>query len=88
MKKAAALAYDQTQDKAPKVLAKGQLAIAEAIIAKAEELEIPIFKNEALVNALTQLELDTTIPPELYQATAEVFAWLASIDADHNPSKA
>ena len=80
MKKAAALAFDQATQSAPAVLAKGNHAIAEAIIAKAEELDIPIFKNQALVDALTQLELNETIPAELYQSVAEVFAWLASIE--------
>ena len=80
MKKAAALAFDKETQSAPEVLAKGNHAIAEAIIAKAEELDIPIFKNQALVDALTQLELNETIPAELYQSVAEVFTWLATIE--------
>lgn len=76
MKKAAALAYQTYQDNAPKVTASGQGAIAEYIINKAKEFDVPIFSNEALVNSLITLKLDEEIPTELYSAVVEVFIWL------------
>lgn len=76
MKKAAALAYQTYQDNAPKVTASGQGAIAEHIINKAKEFDIPIFSNEALINSLITLKLDEEIPTELYSAVVEVFIWL------------
>lgn len=80
-KKAVALAYDQASDNAPKVLAKGEGKIAQQIIEKAKEHGINVFENRELAQALLNLELQETIPSELYQAVAEVFAWLASIEA-------
>lgn len=74
--KAAALAYDQQKHRAPKLLAKGQGLIAEKILAKARELETPLFQNELLVNSLLDAPLDQEIPPALYQAVVEVFVWL------------
>jgi flagellar biosynthesis protein len=75
-KKAVALKYDQTQSSAPKVVAKGKGAIAQKILAKAQEFEIPIFQNEALADSLLKLDVDEQIPPNLYKAVAEVFVWL------------
>lgn len=74
--KAAALVYDKNKDFAPKVLASGSGKIAQAILSKAKEFEIPIFSNPALVNSLIHLEIEETIPEELYQSVVEVFIWL------------
>ncbi len=81
LSKAAALKYDPSQNKAPKVLASGKGKVAEAIIAKAKEYDIPLFANEALVESLVGLEIDSEIPQELYAAVVEVFVWLAKSDA-------
>ncbi len=75
-KKAVALKYENKSTSAPKVIAKGKGAIAEKILEKADEFEIPIFQNEALANSLMELDLDEQIPPRLYKAIAEVFVWL------------
>ncbi|QOY51907.1 EscU/YscU/HrcU family type III secretion system export apparatus switch protein [Candidatus Sulfurimonas baltica] len=74
--KAAALEYDKKSGSAPKVTASGKGTIAQSIIAKAKEFDVPIFANEALVNSLVDLEIDKEIPSELYQAIADVFIWL------------
>ncbi len=74
--KAIALKYDDAGSNAPKVVAKGQGAIAEKIKEKAKEFDVPIFKNEALAASLLNLDLDEQIPPNLYKAVAEVFVWL------------
>ena len=79
--KAAALKYDPSQNRAPKILASGKGKVAEAIIAKAKEYDIPLFANEALVESLVGLEIESEIPQELYQAVVEVFVWLAKADA-------
>jgi len=74
--KAAALKYDKESGSAPKVVATGKGELAKRIIQKANEFDVPIFANEALVNSLVDLEVDKQIPPELYQAIVEVFVWL------------
>ncbi len=75
-KKAVALKYDQEHSSAPKVVAKGKGAIAEKILQKAQEFDVPVFQNEALADSLLNLDLDEQIPPNLYKAIAEVFVWL------------
>jgi len=75
-KKAVALKYEAGESSAPKVIAKGKGAIAEKILQKAQEFEVPIFQNEALADSLLSLDVDEQIPPNLYKAIAEVFVWL------------
>ncbi len=74
-KKAAALKYDPERDKAPRVVAKGQGWLAERILALAREHRVPIKQDAQLVEALSRLELEAEIPPELYEAVAVVLAW-------------
>ena len=74
--KAVALVYEQNKQRAPKVIAKGEGFIAEKIIQKAKEYDIPLFQSKALVDSLINLELDEEIPPTLYKAVVEVFIWL------------
>jgi len=79
MKKAAALRYDSTKEKAPRVVAKGSSEVAKNIIRIAEENEIPIKKDEDLIELLSKVELDKEVPEELYKAVAEVFSFIYKI---------
>jgi len=75
--KAAALKYDKKNNQnAPQVIATGKGAVAQRIIEKAKEFDVPIFANEALVNSLVDLEINKEIPQELYKGVVEVFIWL------------
>lgn len=76
---AIALAY-QTGDVAPKVVAKGQGLLAEHIIALAKTHDVYVHESQALMTLLMQVELDAHIPPELYQAIAEILAWLYRLE--------
>ena len=78
--KAVALKYEQESQSAPTIVAKGKGAIAQSIIEKAQEYDIAIFKNPELTNSLINLEVDTQIPPKLYDAVVEVFIWLMKKD--------
>lgn len=75
-KKAVALKYQEQESSAPKVVAKGQGIIAEKIMQKADEFDVPIFQNKALAESLLNLDINEQIPPNLYKAVAEVFVWL------------
>ncbi len=77
-KKAAALAYDHIG--VPRVVAKGEGRLAERIIERAKEFDVPIEDNPVLVEALMQVELSKEIPPELYQTVAEVLAFIYRMD--------
>lgn len=79
-KKAVALSYQQDKDVAPRIIAKGDLKLAERMISLAKENNIPIQEDESLVQLLSQFELNETIPPELYAVVAEIFAFIYKID--------
>ena len=85
--KAVALKYNQEGASAPKVVAKGQGEIAKKILQKADEFDIPIFKNKALAESLLKLDVDEQIPPNLYKAVAEVFVWLMNAEQKAQLSK-
>ncbi|OUM35045.1 EscU/YscU/HrcU family type III secretion system export apparatus switch protein [Pseudomonas putida] len=74
-RQAIALSYDGQQ--APTLSAKGDDALAEAILALAREHEVPIYENAELVRLLARLELGEQIPEALYLTIAEIiaFAW-------------
>lgn len=86
-KKAAALAYDKYKDNSPKVVASGKGLIAQNIINRAKELDIPLFVNEVLVDSLVKMEVDVNVPYELYEAVVEVFIWLQDIEGSAKFSK-
>ena len=71
---AVALRYDEGG--VPKVVAKGRGPVAETILAIAAEHEITLQENAALAAALSTVELDRPIPPELYEAVAQVIAFI------------
>ncbi len=77
---AIALQYEQEKNIAPKVVAKGSGYIAEKIIESAKQHSIPVYQNKTLVSMLMAIELDREIPPELYQAVAEILAYIYRID--------
>lgn len=78
--KAAALKYDQDKNISPELLAKGQGEIAQKIIQLAQEHDISVFQNKALVDSLLNLEIHEEIPPRLYKAVAELFSWLMKVE--------
>ncbi len=79
-REAVALNYDPEAEQAPKVVAKGKGDVASNIIEKAKDNEVPIQEDPTLVNLLGELDINETIPEELYQAVAEVFAFVYNID--------
>ena len=86
MKRAVAMAYS-SEDGAPRVVAKGSGISAEAIISLANESGVYVHQSPELVNLLMQVDLDNEIPPELYQAVAEILAWLYSLDQSMSASQ-
>jgi len=80
-KTAVALKYDKNQNNAPKVTAKGKGHVADKIITLAQQNNIPLYKDQGLVQVLEALELNTEIPPELYRAVAEVLAFIYKLNS-------
>jgi len=74
---AVALRYDAEANDAPVVLAKGQRLIAQRIKEIAIEAGVPIVENMQLARALfASVEIGQEIPAELYQAVAEILAYV------------
>lgn len=72
---AVALKYDAETAKAPVVLAKGEDYLAQKIKETAKENHIEIVENKPLARMLyANVDIGEEIPPELYQAVAEVLA--------------
>ncbi len=72
---AVAILYDNTKDEAPRVVAKGEDYLANKIKEVARDSDVPIVENKPLARALyATVEIDEVIPPELYQAVAEILA--------------
>jgi len=79
---AVALKYDQSSnEKAPRVVAKGYGLVAEMIIQRAREEGLFVHESPEMVSLLMQVDLDSHIPPLLYQAVAELLAWLYRLEA-------
>jgi flagellar biosynthesis protein len=76
IKKAVALKYDIDIDNAPKVVAKGKGEIAGNIIKIAQDNNIPIKKDEDLIELLSAIDIEKEIPPNMYKAVSEIFAFI------------
>ena len=77
---AVALEYDGHG--APRVTAKGRGEIAQKIVETAREHDVAVEQNALLAEALSAVELEDTIPEELYRATAQVIAFVLSLRRD------
>lgn len=77
--RAVALAYGAA-DAAPRVVAKGRGVTAEAIIERARGAGVYVHESPELVGLLMHLDLDTRIPQSLYDAVAELLAWVYRLE--------
>jgi flagellar biosynthesis protein len=73
---AVALDYEIGTRQAPTVVAKGRGLVAEQILKAARDNGVTIEANPMLAEALSGVELDASIPHELYQAVAEVIGFV------------
>ena len=77
---AVALKYEPGMSRAPVVLAKGEDYLAQKIKDAAKEHDIEIVENKPLARALEyNVDIGAEIPPELYQAVAEVLAFVYKV---------
>lgn len=79
VKQAVALEYNP-EDDAPRVIASGRGILAEKIIEKAQEHDVPIHRDDKLANTLSRLDIGEMIPPELYEVVAEILIFVDSMD--------
>ncbi|MFH1155833.1 MAG: flagellar biosynthesis protein FlhB [Pseudomonadota bacterium] len=74
---AVAVKYDVMTMEAPRVVAKGAGPVAANIRSVAEEAGVPLVENKALArNLYAKVDIGREIPSEMFQAVAEVLAYV------------
>ncbi|MCL2748063.1 MAG: flagellar biosynthesis protein FlhB [Oscillospiraceae bacterium] len=77
---AVALKYDDKASPAPVVIAKGKDLLAGRIKERAREAKVEIVENKPVAQALyLTVEVGRQIPEELYQAVAEILAYVYNL---------
>ena len=77
---AVALRYDKASSTAPKVTATGQGEVARRIIEAAQKAGVDIVQDPDLLEVLGRVPIGEEIPPELFQAVAEILAFIYRIN--------
>mgnify|MGYP001034519408 FL=1 len=54
--------------------------VADKIIEKAKESDVPLYEDSKLANTLSKLEIGDMIPPELYGVVAEILVFVDNLD--------
>ena len=67
--------YDEFNNPAPIVIASGLGYLAEKMVEIASEHNIPVFEDNSLSTVLSQLELGSEVPEELYQAIVDIYIY-------------
>jgi len=83
--KAVALLYDKEQGDAPRIVASGRGVLAEKIVETARAAGVYIMEDPDLVELLAKLPVGDDIPPELYQAVAEILAFVYQVNGRYRP---
>ena len=78
-KQAIALQYNPG-DEAPTIVASGKGIIADKIIEKAKESDVPLYEDAKLADTLSKLEIGDAIPPELYNVVAQILVFVDNLD--------
>ncbi len=76
---AVALRYESNA-MAPRIVAKGEGFMAQALIDRANQAGVPLNESPELVQLLMQIDLDQLIPPTLYAVVAQVLVWAYKVD--------
>lgn len=85
-KKAVALKYDENKNAAPIVVASGMGYMAEKILEVAHKNDITVHEDASLATILTQLELGSPIPEELYRTIVDIYVYLLNYSLDKSES--
>ena len=86
-KTAAAIYYDPDSHDAPVMSAFGSGYIAEKMIEVAKESGVPVHNDAKLSGLLSKLSIGDEISEDMYQAVAQVLAFVAEIDRRYGEHK-
>jgi len=87
VKKAVAVKYDKEVADAPLIIASGKGQLAENIIKAAEQAGLEISHDPDLVELLAKIPVGSEIPSELYQAVAEILAYVYRVNKKHKEQR-
>lgn len=84
--KTIAVALEEQDDSAPKIVASGRGYVAEKILELAFENDVRVREDKDLVQILAAVEVDSPIPTDAFAAVAEVLSYLyqANLAPRHN----
>lgn len=71
-----AVALEYGSNPVPLVVATGRERMARAIVEEAQRQGVPVMRDALLAARLSELPLDTVIPPDVYRAVAVVLSWV------------
>ena len=77
---AIALEYNPNESEAPRVVASGKGIVADKIIEEARKADVPVHQDSKLAGTLSKLEIGEMIPPELYEAVAEILVFVDAME--------
>ncbi len=80
LKEAAALRYDPEKGGAPEIVALGKGEVADRIIEKAKENNVPLYEDAKLAHTLNFLHVGDEIPRELYEVIAQILVFVSNLD--------
>lgn len=83
-KRAVALKYDTNKNNAPVVIASGSGYIANKVVEIAEENGVPVYKDDSLSVILSQLDVGSEIPEELFSAIVDVYVYFLNFKLPKN----
>ena len=79
---AVAVEYHPDTEPAPRIVTMGKGLIADMIIKKAQEFQVPVMRNVTLAQTLFEKgKISDYIPEETYQAVAEILRWLEGLES-------
>ena len=78
--KAVALLYERDRGNAPRIVASGKGEVAARIVATAREAGVVVTQDPDLLEILAKVPIGEEIPAELYQAVAEILAFVYRVN--------
>ena len=71
---------EKTKEKTAVAIAYEPGYLADKIIEKAKEEDVPLYQDNQLASTLSKLEIGDMIPPELYEVVAEILVFVDDMD--------
>ncbi len=83
-KHAVALKYDANKNNAPVVIASGSGYIADRVVEMAEESGVPVYRDDSLSVLLSQLDIGSEIPEELFGSIVDIYIYFLNFKIPRN----